>query len=243
MPSSPRAIKILAIVLAGVVALSLIVGWGIHLRRQAHALVFDTGFSDGPTVKQVRALDPFDTIEVRNHLDLDVTVGPVQSVTVEAEQDGLRRIDTQVVGHALILDSDEEGHGVHIHVGHDSSYCHVTITVPALHAVHVSGNGKFKLHQLQGDRFGFDIDGAGEMVADGKVDALSLQVSGAARIDTSALQAGSAEVVIDGVGSATVRAQDKLTATVDGIGRIVYLGNPHTVYKHVEGLGTIRSGD
>lgn len=243
-----QIVKVLAFILAGGVALALLLEFGSRTLGWRHGGSADA--DRGPPVKQVRNLEAFDAIELRSKADIEVTVGGPQTVTVEADAHTLSQLETRVEGHTLMVDAGDgrgdwkgdSGTHVHFSIGHDGPTSHIIITVPALTALRVLGAGRFTLHQLKGAQFTFEVKGAGVLVADGAVDALTLDVKGAAKVDTSALQAKSVDVTIGGAGSATVRAQDAVTARVEGIGRVIYLGNPPTVVKRVSGLGMIRAG-
>jgi hypothetical protein len=241
-----QIVKVLAFILAGGVALALLLEFGSRSLGWRHGASADA--DRGPPVKQVRSVEAFDAIELRSKADIDVTVGGPQTVTVESDAHTLSQLDTRVEGHTLMVDAGDgiggSGGGAHVHfaIVHDGPTAHITITVPALTALRVLGAGRFVLHQLKGPQFAFEVKGAGMLVADGAVDALTLDLKGAGKVDTSALQAKTVDVTIGGAGSATVWAKDAMTARVEGIGRVIYLGNPPTVVKRVSGLGMIRAG-
>jgi len=239
MPT-PRTVKLIAFVLAGAIAVALLLELGSRTLDWGGGGDFDGG---GASVKQSRGLEAFDAIELRNEADIEVTVGGPQTVTVETGEHDQSRLVTRVEDHTLIVDSGNGGSHIHVAFGHHHPHARISITVPALTALHVEGAGRFRLHQLKGESFDFDVEGAGELVADGAVDTLKVRISGAAKVDAAAVQAHTVDVDVNGAGDATVRAQDAVTANVSGIGRIVYLGNPHSVEKHVSGLGSIRSGE
>lgn len=83
------------------------------------------------------------------------------------------------------------------------------------------------------------IDGAGDVQVEGKTENLTVQIDGAANIDAEKLSAENARVGIDGTGNCSVYVSNRLDANVDGLGRIIYSGNPVTVNRTIEGLGTI----
>ena len=234
--SAPRAVKLITLVLAGAVAVALLLELGTRTLGWGHGTDFD-----GAGVNQTRTLEAFDAIELRNEADIEVPVGGPQTVTVTAGEQDQPRLVTRVEDHTLIVDSGTSGRHIYLVFGHDQPHARISITVPSLTALHVEGAGRFRLHQLKGASFDFDVEGAGSLVADGAVDTLKVSISGAAKVDAAAVQAHTVDVDVNGVGEATVRAQDALSANVSGIGRIVYLGNPRSVEKHVSGLGSIHS--
>ncbi|MBC7404796.1 MAG: DUF2807 domain-containing protein, partial [Cytophaga sp.] len=88
-----------------------------------------------------------------------------------------------------------------------------------------------------------DYEGVGLLSANGKVQMLKLKVQGVGMVDTKSLIAEVADVSVEGVGSVKVYASDRLKATVQGIGSLNYYGNPRSVSKSVEGIGSVRAGD
>jgi hypothetical protein len=245
MPS-PRLIKVVTLVIAGGIAVAVLLQLGTRSLGLDHGALVDINIGDvGPVVQQARSLGPFDAIDLRNQADIDVSIGTPQAVTVETGENLQRALLTRVEDHTLIVDAGttRRFHWLNFSRGEDSPRCRIHITVPALTALRVSGAGRFKLHQLKGEQFDFDMAGAGELSADGTVDNLKLRISGAAKVDTSAVQAKTVDVEVDGAGDAIVRAQDSLSANVAGIGRIVYYGNPASVEKHVSGIGSIKAGE
>ena len=60
-------------------------------------------------------------------------------------------------------------------------------------------------------------------------------------IDAYGLIAKEAEVSVNGAAKLYVYASEKLTASVNGIGNIIYDGNPPVVVPQINGLGKIKS--
>jgi hypothetical protein len=63
-------------------------------------------------------------------------------------------------------------------------------------------------------------------------------LSGVGSFDGSDLAALGADVQLSGVGSATVRVKDDLTAQVSGLGSVRYYGSPQ-LHSQVSGLGSV----
>ena len=72
---------------------------------------------------------------------------------------------------------------------------------------------------------------------------LKLKVQGVGMVDTKGLIAETADVNLEGVGSVKVYASERLKASVQGIGSLNYYGNPRSISKTVEGIGSMRAGD
>ncbi len=72
----------------------------------------------------------------------------------------------------------------------------------------------------------------------GIVDELNASISGAGYLDASDLKTKRTDCRIEGVGAASVYATESLNATITGVGKIRYKGNPQ-VFKKVEGIGLV----
>ncbi len=68
-------------------------------------------------------------------------------------------------------------------------------------------------------------------------------MAGAGHGDFSRLVADEAKVIVEGVGSVIVHPKDTLDATMNGVGAILYTGNPREVNTRMNGLGTIARRD
>jgi hypothetical protein len=185
---------------------------------------------------QVRALAPFTGIADAGPVDLDIEVGPPQSVTVSGNDRFLAELRTEVVDGELRIDLRDYG-GDHA-FGHP----HVTITLPRLERFTMSGAGSTVLRHMAGERLEVGYSGAGSLRADGQVKALALDVSGVGSIDARELHAESADVRVSGVGSVRVYASERLDASVGGIGSLTYYGHPKAVDTRGSGLGSIGPG-
>ncbi|HET9445172.1 MAG TPA: DUF2807 domain-containing protein, partial [Steroidobacteraceae bacterium] len=85
--------------------------------------------------------------------------------------------------------------------------------------------------------------GAAHILAEGRLDELTVRMSGAGHGDFSRLVADETKVVVEGVGSVIVHPKDTLDATMNGVGAILYTGNPREVNTRMNGLGTIARRD
>lgn len=187
----------------------------------------------GKLAKESRTLAAFQSIKVDGAAKIDVKIGSPQSVVVEADDNIIPLIGTEVQGDRLVIRPrqryrDPMDHGVT-----------VTITTPQLKGLEVSGAISGAVSGLTGPRFDVQINGAGALTADGVVDDLEINVAGAGSIDGGGLKAKRADVNVAGAGQVTVTATEELTARVSGVGAVRYGGNPAKVQQKVLGVGRI----
>jgi hypothetical protein len=117
------------------------------------------------------------------------------------------------------------------------------ITVPKLDSLQVEGGNDVRLTGFDGGETHIRAAGAAHILADGHLNELTVRMSGAGHGDFSRLIADDAKVIVEGVGSVIVHPKDTLDATMNGVGAILYTGNPREVNTRMNGLGTIARRD
>jgi hypothetical protein len=115
----------------------------------------------------------------------------------------------------------------------------LTLGTQTLASLSISGTVEAHLSHLQGEKLKLDVSGTGSLDADGEVDALTIDVSGAASIRAAGLKAKDVTVDLSGTSTAEVFASNSLQANVSGAGTIRYAGNPKTVQPTIAGVGTV----
>ena len=98
------------------------------------------------------------------------------------------------------------------------------------------------VEQIESEKVNIVVNGAAKMNLLGETQSLVCTVNGAGDVDAQSLQAQKAEVQVHGAGNVDVYASDTLKASIAGVGRIRYYGDP-SVYPSVWGVGTITRGD
>jgi hypothetical protein len=199
------------------------------------ALLLTTAFAHAG--EQKRELPAFNAIHSKGAVNMVVQVGQAQSVRVTGDDKFIGQVAMKVVGGELVITIDNEKN---VRFKSDSK---IFVTMPALKAFRVEGAGLAELNNILGDRMDIQFEGAGRLVANGKVKMLKLNAQGVGDIDTKALLAQHANVNFEGIGRVKVYASERLDATVEGMGSLNYYGNPKTVNKTAEGIGSVKAGD
>jgi len=83
--------------------------------------------------------------------------------------------------------------------------------------------------------------GASKFQCAGETARLTIDVSGAGSVDARELHAKDAIVKTNGASSVTLFATESLDANVDGVGNVDYYGNPKTVNKKINGMGSLNA--
>lgn len=193
----------------------------------------------GNIVEQNRPVTDFQSIRSEGLWSLDVQVGPAPSVKIKTDANLMPLIETSVNKNELLIHFKDSNH---ISFGSKPTL-RIEVTVPKLAAYTHEGAGKTVFHDLVGEKFSINYEGAGVLTATGKVDSVSLQANGAGVIDLKGLKAKQAAVNLEGIGAVNVYASESLAVQVDGLGSLTYYGNPAKISKNVSGIGSVSAGD
>lgn len=210
----------------------------------------------GVVKTETRQVAEFQSISVDYPADITIRQGDSESITIEAEDNLLPQLATEVRNGALYFENTERNWRERVN---PSKSVRVTIIVVELNkiqfptagkmqvegletdslAISVSGAGKVTLTDLDAGNLDFTLSGAGNIFADGVTQKLQLRISGLGKFNGEDLQSQEAEIRISGAGSATVWVKNELDASISGAGSIDYYGNPQ-VSERISGVGSVR---
>ena len=188
--------------------------------------------------EQTRSLPAFDSVSIQGPVHMVVEVGAGQSLRIQGDDKYLAKVETKVVGGKLFISFPKNKRNELKMSGEDK----ILIGVPALRAFHVEGAGYAELKNINGETIDIGFQGAGKLLASGKVKSLKLNAQGVGDVDTRALQTQRADVTFEGIGAVKVHASERLDAVVQGMGSLNYYGNPRVINKTVEGIGSVTAG-
>lgn len=213
----------------------------------------------GNVVTETRQVSDFDRVVLSGVGELEITQGDVETLEIEAEDNILKLITTEVSGKELRIGIKENAINfqptqpiryrltVKSLVGVSSSGAGSvkmgTMTADDLD-IEISGAGSVKIEALQADKFSVLLSGAGSCsVAGGEVKHMKIEVSGAGSLTATELKVAGADVEISGLGSARLWVTETLDVQISGTGSVEYYGQP-AVTESVMGLGSVkRLGD
>ncbi len=218
------------------------------------------------TVTEKRDVHDFKEVALQGYGDLVITQNPdaPESLEIEADQDILSRITSQVRNGRLILGFDMPwydwlGWGLEWLFTTNKSI-HYRLSLKQVNSVAlsgsasltadrlqseglklvVSGSGKVRLGEVQAGSLGLTISGSGDIeVAAGSAPKLDLMISGSGRMRTADVETQDAHVTISGSGNAQVAASQTLTVHISGSGDVKYRGSPQ-VNQSISGAGSIK---
>jgi hypothetical protein len=212
---------------------------------------------------ETREVSGFDQVVLDEYGELILTQGAVPSLTIEADEDVLARIETQVRDGTLTIGIsgtwwDKLGMALNdVLSGRKIVY---QLTVVELTGVTVRGAGRVKCAELRTDRLavrvagagevtigslstgqlGVDVPGAGRVQLAGQATEQRVSLTGAGSYRAPQLESQKAQVRLTGVGSATLWAIQELSVTIQGVGSVEYYGSP-AVQQSITGLGRLVS--
>lgn len=215
----------------------------------------------GYVVSETRSVGEFDAVEVSGIGRLEIAQGPRTDLVVEADDNLLEYIETEVSGNTLSI--SVEYRGLPFVTIDPSSTIIYRLTVPELSsvslsgsgvifaesldaedlAVAISGSGSLEIEDLQAEYFSYNLSGTGTTALSGRADSLDVNISGSGRLDAGDLRTADAFIEISGSGRATVWVTDRLDVNIAGSGDVEYYGSPRvdqnvTGSGDVEGLGS-----
>ncbi|MFB9842384.1 head GIN domain-containing protein [Mucilaginibacter ginsenosidivorans] len=205
-----------------------------------------------------RHLSGFHAVDVGGPFDVRLTQGNTESVKVEAPEEIINRITTEVDNGVLKIYNK---HNEMFHFG--DLFRHkkilVYVTIKDVNSIVVSGSGDVDFRDgLHADKMSLRVSGSGDV--NGQLDAKNLETSisgsGDVRIsghaETSAVRVSGSgdysgrglitqntDVHVSGSGDASIYASERVNASVSGSGDISYGGHPKNVMKSKSGSGDI----
>jgi hypothetical protein len=167
----------------------------------------------GIALVQTLEVPAFSGVELSGIWNAEIETGSPQHVDVHG--------DDNIV--ALVTSSVRDGH---LQLGTSKSVSPklelgANVTVPMLSSLVVSG--------------------VAHVTATGTAPTLTIDVSGASTVDTSALQAQDVTVHAAGSATVTVSATGILDVTIAGAAHVRYKGTPREVRKRIAGAGTLEA--
>jgi hypothetical protein len=164
---------------------------------------------------------------------VEVVIGTDQSIVIEAEDNLIPFITTEVSDGVLTIGTRDETSF------EPTRMLHFTVTVGRVELAEISGAGTLSIDDPKSDRIDLAVPGAGTISVSGAVDQMTASIAGTGTVDAARLAADDVIVEVSGAGDATVWAIDSLDVTLSGIGNVSYWGEPQ-VDQTITGLGDLR---
>ncbi|HEY1814780.1 MAG TPA: DUF2807 domain-containing protein [Kofleriaceae bacterium] len=191
--------------------------------------------SAAPLATEARSTGDFHAVELAGTLDVDVHVGGARHVEVTGDASALSHVTTEVRDGVLVVSTHGDFHSEH--------KVKVTISMPALDGVSLTGTGAIDVTDAAGPHLAVALTGTGDIALAGSVGEAAYQLHGTGGVRAKDLAAKSALVALEGTGSIALRASDSVSVAISGVGSVDVFGHPKSVSKTSRGLGRINVHD
>lgn len=209
----------------------------------------------GNVVAEGRPVRNFDRISLTGVGEVNITQGDEESLTVEADDNLMRYIKTEVRNGTLILGFTDVIRKKNIR---PSEPIRFNLSVKELVGLNISGVGDVNIASLDTDRLEIVISGAGDVDVDslaaeklvvdingasdvrlaGRAMEQEVTICGVGEYRAEGLNSESVEIRLPGVGSVVVWATDTLDVQIAGMGSVKYYGSPRVIQR-TYGLGKV----
>ena len=190
----------------------------------------------GNPVTVDRKLESFDKLSINIAADIDFIASDRSRLELTADDNIAPTITATTRGRTLVIDSDRSF----------SSNSRIRVKVfgsASLRSVAVDGSSDLNIQGIASDSLEINLDGTGDITAQGSVKNLIINVDGSGDVNTKALQAENVDVDVDGSSDITVTVHNKLDVAIDGVSDVTYYGHPKSINKSIDGVGEVSSGD
>lgn len=211
----------------------------------------------GVSSSESRKVGDFHAISLTGSMDIDYTDGPAEDVVIEAEDNILPLITTEVKdGRLVIRTKDNTSIRTHKKIL-------VKVTAPDVEELSLAGSGTIRLVNeweqddhikvavtgngniigtVNSPQVKVAVTGSGDVKMKGATKDLAVDIAGSGSFDGYDLKAENTEVHVGGSGDAKVHASVKLDVHVAGSGSVDYHGNPQ-VNSSTSGSGSVHKRD
>lgn len=229
------------------------------------SLVFSvTSCHDGPRATIIKKVGNFDKITVNVPCDVYYTQGDTTNLTIEGPQGTLEKLTVNSDNGNLTIGNES---GIDFWGMRDGSKLRVYASSTDIVAITLHGSGSFTVNgKIDSDTLSATLFGSGDMCLPYVIcDKMSATLKGAGKISVGRLECYSSSIDLSGVGvvrvsqrnvgqtDANLRGMGSMeidfhncgnaTCNILGVGHIKASGNVKHFERHVNGLGTINSGE
>lgn len=213
--------------------------------------------NSGPVILQDRIISDFDTIAMYDFVDVVLTQANENHVTVEAGQNIISGITTEVQNRVLVIRNHNTCNWLrsynkpiiaHVSVKNLRSItynssadvtCTDTIRTPLLMIDTWGGCGTIDLTVKVNEGFFISHLGTADIRLRGVCNICSIYAGGYGLVQCSGLETGYAYAKNYGTNDCYVKTSKYLEATIGSVGNIYYSGNPGTLLTYIYGTGAV----
>ena len=211
---------------------------------------------DGEIVTEERNHSGFDEISLATSADIYYVQAEVYSVEIEASQNLMPLIETEVIGDRLKIKRKNNtclrgDNKINIYIsspeisrfsisGSGNVFAGGSLVSDNLD-ISISGSGDVKLDSLSVNNIDMSISGSGDLALTSAdtADNQNIKISGSGNINAFNLPVKNSKISIAGSGNCRVHAIDNLDVKISGSGDVIYKGTP-VINSNIAGSGSLR---
>lgn len=237
-----------------IVVLVFLIATGLLIKGGSIASVLVSG----TTVEEERNIPDFSGVIFKGMGNLKIVHGDEFSVVVEADENILSEVLTEVEGGTLVISYDNSFWNLFLF---DGTEVNVTVTTPDVENLTVTGVAEVTGSDISGESLEISLSGETELTL-GNLDVqnLTTRISGIGNVVVSGHAArelvyitGSGEyngedlvsdetgIRISGTGKVLVHTLSELNVGISGSGTVVYIGEPNVTEAGISGSGSVEA--
>ena len=185
----------------------------------------------GTAKTETRNVAGFNKVDASGAVNVEISVQKDFSVTIEADDNLLANIKTEVSGDTLKIYSEDRISA--------KTRVNVRISMPAIEALEISGASSGNVSNVKADSLELKASGASKIRINGEAKTLEADASGASSIDAESLKVENADVEASGASKAMINASNNLKVDASGASKISYVGEPKNVEQNSSGASSV----
>jgi len=185
----------------------------------------------GTSKTETRAISGFKKIDAGGAVSLEITVGKEFSVEVQADDNLLANLKTEVSGDTLKIYSEDRIS--------PKTKINIKISMPSIEELDISGASSANVAGVNADSLELKASGASKIKIDGATKKLNADASGASTIDAENLKTDDADIEASGASKAIVSAINDLKVDASGASKITYVGEPKNLKQNSSGASSV----
>ena len=210
----------------------------------------ETVKGNGAIQKQAREVGHFTGVSLGLPAQVELRIGSVERVEIEADENLLPLVETVVENGSLEIRAVRKNLSLeprtlkiivhakqvdNVSVGGSGTIGAEALRAPRL-KLDIGGSGTINIQRAEGESVATAVSGSGKINIGGTVRKLDVSIAGSGDVRAAQLKADDVAVSIAGSGDATVWAANSLKVSVAGSGDVNYYGDPK-VQTSVAGSG------
>lgn len=203
----------------------------VQTRMLKFSMDFGSVHGSGNLGTDKRAITGFKSVEAGGVFQLEITAQKEFGVEVEADDNLLPMIRTEVDGDVLRIETDK-----HFKTNNP---IRIRVSAPDIERLDISGVANVTLDNINNSELAIEASGASKIKVSGETSMLNVDVSGATKINADDLKSINAVIDANGASFVSVNVTGDIQSDVSGASRVVYSGAPVNVNTKKTGVSSV----